>query len=148
MPSTHLSLYYHVVFSTKNREPWLDPTVRIRTHEFLGGCVRTLGGVAEEVGGVADHIHMLMSLRATHRLCDVLRDVKQTSSQWFHEEIGRPLFAWQEGYGAFTVSASNRKRVLDYIRNQELHHRRASYEGEYRLLLERHGVEFDERFLL
>ena len=84
---------------------------------------------------------------STHRLADVLRDVKQKSSEWFHEATRRSAFAWQEGYGAFTVSRSNVGRVQAYIRNQESHHRRRSFQTEYRTLLERHGIAFDERYL-
>jgi putative transposase len=81
MPSTHLSLYYHLVFSTKNREPWFTPDLVPRIHAYLGGCVRTAGGGAEAIGGVADHVHLLVSLRSTHKLADVLRDVQQESSR-------------------------------------------------------------------
>ena len=147
MPSTHLSLYYHPVFSTKNREPWFTDDLLPRAHAYLRGCVRTAGGVAEAIGGVDDHVHILVSLRSTHRLADVLRDVKQKSSEWFHEATRRSAFAWQEGYGAFTVSRSNVGRVQAYIRNQESHHRRRSFQTEYRTLLERHGIAFDERYL-
>ncbi|HYM59933.1 MAG TPA: IS200/IS605 family transposase [Thermoanaerobaculia bacterium] len=147
MPSTHTSLLYHLVFSTKNREPWFDSEWRQRVHAYLGGCIRTAGGVAKEVGGTADHVHLLVSLGPTHRICDVLRDIKQESSEWLHKEMRRTAFAWQEGYGAFSVSASGSSRVQTYIRNQESHHRRSSFQQEYRTLLERHGVAFDERYL-
>src|SRR6266404_5875004 len=106
MPSTHLSLHYHIVFSTKERRAFIDKPWRDRLHAYLGGAVRTAGGVAEAVGGVGDHVHMLMGLRATHCLADVVRDIKQTSSEWMHQTIRMPTFSWQEGYGAFTMSAS------------------------------------------
>lgn len=147
MPSTHLSLHYHVVFSTKERQPVIAPEWRDRLHAYLGGIVRNLDGVAESVGGVADHVHLLLGLRATHCLADLVRDVKSVSSRWVHEEIPLASFAWQEGYGAFTVSASQREMVSDYIRRQEEHHRRRTFQEEYRALLQRAGVEFDERFL-
>ena len=89
MPSTHTSLHYHLVFSTKHRALWLPEPIGSRIHSYLGGCVRTLGGVPEEIGGVADHVHMLVGLKPTHRLCDVLRDIKQTSSEWMHEYFSR-----------------------------------------------------------
>jgi putative transposase len=147
MSSTHTSLYYHLVFSTKNREPWFHLAWQERVHAYLGGCIRGLGGVAEEVGGTTDHVHILASLNATHCVANLLRDVKHQSSLWVHKEMRRSAFAWQEGYGAFTVSASQVRRVGSYIRNQEAHHRRASFQHEYKRLLERHGVAFDERFL-
>ena len=107
MPSTHLSLNYHIVFSTKNREPILAASWRAELHAYLGGILRDLGGVAQEVGGVADHVHFLAALKATHCLADVLRDTKTGSSRWIHETMRIRSFAWQEGYGAVTVSPSD-----------------------------------------
>jgi putative transposase len=147
MASTHTSLYYHLVFSTKNREQWLDRDIRPQMHAFLGGCVRAANGIALDVGGVADHVHLLASLRATHRLSDFVRDIKQASSEWFHEQTRRRAFAWQEGYGAFTVSLSAVERVREYIQHQEEHHINHSFQDEYRLLLEKHEIDFDERYL-
>ena len=106
MSSTHLSLHYHLVFGTKSHQALITSTWRDRLHAYLGGVIRTLDGVPEAIGGVADHVHLLVSLRATHTLADVLRELKSVSSKWAHEEMGVRSFAWQEGYGAFTVSAS------------------------------------------
>ena len=147
MPSTHLSLHYHLVFSTTERRAWIEPAWKDRLHAFLGGAVRTAGGVAESVGGTNDHVHLLIGLKATHRLADILRDIKAASSGWVHQALGRPIFSWQDGYGAFTVSPSLRMTVRRYIENQEEHHRRKTFKEEYRTLLERSGVTFDERYL-
>lgn len=147
MPSTHLSLHYHVVFSTKNRAPAIALAWRERLHAYLGGVVRNAEGVPEAIGGVADHVHLLIGLRATSCLADVVRDVKAVSSRWVHDEIGAQGFAWQEGYGAFTVSASQRGAVNDYIARQEEHHRKRTFQEEYLELLERSGVDYDERYL-
>ncbi|MDI1311330.1 transposase [Prosthecobacter sp.] len=87
MPSTHLSLHYHLVFSTKNREPWLAPTARKRVHKYIGGILRNMNGVAHAVGGTGDHIHIAAILRATHCLADVMREIKSESSGWIHEEL-------------------------------------------------------------
>ena len=106
MPSTHLSLHYHIVFGTKNHEPMIQPAWRTDLHAYLGGIIRAANGVAESIGGVADHVHLLVGLRATHCLADVLRELKSVSSGWMHDEIGLHAFTWQEGYGAFKVSAS------------------------------------------
>ena len=114
MPSTHLSLHYHLVFSTKNREPWFPPGLRPRLHEYLGGIVRAEGGVAHAVGGTGDHVHVFAGLRATHCLADVMQRVKGVSSKWVHDELRIAGFAWQEGYGGFTVSASSLERVRSY----------------------------------
>jgi REP element-mobilizing transposase RayT len=94
MSSTHLSLHYHLVFGTKHHAPAIASEWRERLHAYLGGAVKTLGGIPEVVGGVADHVHLLVSLRATHCLADVLRDIKRVSSLWVHETIGDRSFAW------------------------------------------------------
>ena len=147
MPSTHLSLHYHIVFSTKNRAPVIATAWRERLHAYLGGVVRHVQGVPEAAGGIADHVHLLIALRATACLADVVRDVKAVSSRWVHEEIGHRSFAWQEGYGAFTVSASQRRAVRLYIAKQEEHHDQRTFQEEYLELLKRSGVEYDEQHL-
>jgi putative transposase len=147
MSSTHLSLHYHLVFGTKDHEPFITSAWRGRLHAYLGGVIRMLGGVPEAVGGVADHVHLLVGLRATHTLADVLCETKSVSSAWVHEDPGVSVFAWQEGYGAFTVSASHLEKVRAYIQRQEEHHRTRTFREEYLALLERSGVEFDELYL-
>ncbi len=147
MPSTHLSLHYHVVFSTKNRVDSINTAWRERLLAYLGGVVRNVEGVPDAIGGVADHVHLLIGLRATACLANVVRDVKAVSSRWVHEEIGVRSFAWQEGYGAFTVSASQRDVVRAYITKQEEHHRKRTFQEEYLELLKRCGVDYDERYL-
>jgi len=119
MPSTYLSLHFHLVFSSKNREPLIASQWRSRLHDYLGGTVRGLGGYPEGVGGVADHVHLLVSLKATHGLAEFMRELKKASSRWVHEEIGLCAFAWQDGYAAFTVSATSRQAVQHYIATQE-----------------------------
>ncbi len=147
MPSTHLSLHYHIVFGTKNHDPMIQQTWRTDLHAYLGGIIRRANGIAESVDGVADHVHLLVGLRATHCLADVLRELKSVSSGWVHDEIGLPAFAWQEGYGAFTVSPSQRQAVRRYIEQQEEHHRTRTFREEYLELLRRSGVEFDEPYV-
>jgi putative transposase len=147
MSSTHLSLHYHLVFGIKNHEGVIASDWRGRLHAFLGGTIRTLNGVPEAGGGVADHVHLLVRLRATHTLSDVLREIKSVSSAWVHENVGVRSFAWQEGYGAFTVSASQLENIRAYIQQQEEHHRIRSFRDEYMALLHRCGAEFDERYV-
>ena len=147
MSSTHLSLHYHIVFGTKDHEPMIQTAWRGDLHACLGGIIRTADGIAESVGGVSDHVHLLIDLRATHRLADVLRELKAVSSSWVHKQIGLRGFAWQEGYGAFTVSASRRAAVRQYIEQQAEHHRTRTFREEYLELLHRSGVEFDERYV-
>jgi putative transposase len=146
MPSTHLSLHYHIVFSTKDRVRSIRDW-RERLHGYVGGIIQNLGGIPEGIGGVEDHVHLLVGLRATHCLADVVRDIKANSSGWVHTDIGDRSFAWQEGYGAFTVSAQNTPAVREYIRNQEEHHRTRTFQEEYVEFLKRGMVDFDERYL-
>ena len=147
MSSTHLSLHYHVVFSTKNRNALIDPAWRMRLHDFLGGCIRTAGGAPDRIGGTADHVHLMLELRGTHRLSDVMRDIKSASSAWVHQEIRLKEFGWQDGYGAFSLSAAHRRKLITYIENQEQHHRERGFQQEYVALLKAHGVTYNERYL-
>ena len=120
---------------------------RGRLHAYLGGIINDLGGVAEKIGGVEDHVHLLVGLRATHCLADVLREIKSSSSKWVHEEIKKSFFSWQEGYGAFTVSASQIDKVKIYITDQEEHHRKKTFQEEYLEFLKQSGVEYEEKYL-
>ena len=147
MPSTHTSLHYHLIFSTKGRVPSIEPTLRARIHAYLGGVIRGTSGVALDVGGTADHVHLVVGLKPTHTLADIVRVLKGDSSKWIHDELGLKDFAWQEGYGAFTVSKSDVDAVRRYVQDQEEHHRKRSFQDEYRALLEKHGIDFDERYL-
>ena len=149
MSNTYTSLNYHIVFSTKNREPWLKEDIRERLWPYLGGIARENGMKALEIGGVADHVHLLLSIPASMALSKAVQLIKGGSSHWMKETFPKVTgFAWQDGYGAFTVSQSQLDAVREYIRNQEEHHRTKSFAEEYRAFLERHHVEFDERFLL
>jgi len=146
MSSTHPSLHIHVVFGTKHQRPLIQPAWRPRLQAYLGGTAKTIGIVPEAIGGVADHVHLLLGIRATHRLADVLRDLKRASSAWIHEDIGDRDFEWQDGYGAFSVSTSLIETVRNYIARQEVHHAKKSFQEEYWGFLKLSGVEFDERY--
>ena len=153
MSSTYLSLHYHLVFGTKNRIPSIDIPCRSTYHgvhvfmNIWGRTVRGLGGFPEGIGGTADHVHLMVALKSNHCLADVMRELKKASSAWIHERIGQRSFAWQEGYAAFTVSATVRDAVRKYISNQEEHHRLKSFREEFVELLEKAGVEYDPRYL-
>jgi len=146
MSSTYLALYYHLVFSTNNREPSIGSEWRSRLHEYLGGTVNRLGGQSLGVGGTNDHVHLLVELKATHGLADFVRELKKASSSWVRDEISSAAFAWQKGYAALTVSASVVPTVRTYIENQDGHHRQMSFRDEVLTLLRRSGVEVDERY--
>ncbi len=127
-----------------------DPTFFAEQAGDLGVAVHvpcTLRFEQHDVGGIVDHIHILAGLRPSHRLSDVMREVKHESSRWIHETIGKREFAWQEGYGAFTVSASNLDRVRDYVLGQEAHHRAKTFQEEYVAMLQRGLIDYDERYL-
>jgi REP element-mobilizing transposase RayT len=144
MSSTYLSLHYHLVFSTKHRASTIAAPWRERLHDYLGGTIRGLDGFPQGVGGVADHVHLLVGLKATHCLPDVLRELKKASSVWVRDEIGLKDFAWQEGYAAFTVSPPARPAIKKY---QEAHHRMQPYRDELVAMLRRAGVDFDPKYL-
>lgn len=147
MPSTHLSLHYHVVFSTKNRLPMITMDWQGDLHSYLGGIVKTMKGVPLAIGEIEDHVHMLIGLRATHRLDYVMRDIKSGSSSWAHDQVCRKKFDWQPGYFGATVSPSQIERVRKYVLNQGEHHTKQSFQDEYLEMLKLNGVEYDERYV-
>ena len=145
--STYLSLHYHLIFSTKNREPTIDPEWMTRLHEYLGGAVNGLDGITQGVGGVADHVHLLVGLKSTHCLADFMRELKKASSVWVRDEIGKKELVWQEGYGAFTVSASARVSGKHYIASQHQYHLKQTFREEFETFLQKSGVEYDPKYL-
>ena len=148
MADTFSSLNVHCVFSTKNREPLLVDETRDRLWAFMGGIAKQYGVKPLCIGGVADHVHLLLSLPTTLSVAKAVQLVKGGSSAWVHETF-TPLryFAWQSGYGAFTVSVSHVAETISYIQNQAEHHRAKSFQEEYVSFLEKHGIRFEERYL-
>ena len=146
MPHSYHNLLIHAVFGTKGRIRSLNPDIRSTLFPYMGGIVREMGGSARLINGTEDHVHMLIALSANISVAECMRVVKSNSSRWLHE-TNRNGLEWQTGYGAFTVSPSNESRVFEYIRNQERHHQRISFEDEFIALLRKHHVDFDERFL-
>ena len=143
---SYTNLLYHIVYATKERAPLITDGLRPRLHEYLGGTVRGLEGVALEVNGTADHVHLLVRIRPVISVSEFLSKLKSNSSGWAKKQtLGR--FAWQARFGGFTVSESQVDRVRRYIRNQQEHHQKASFEDEFKALLIAHRVEFDEAHL-
>jgi putative transposase len=143
---SYTKLLYHMVFATKARAPMITPALKSDLHGYLGGIVRKPGGTALEINGVADHVHLLATVPPTISVSVYIGKLKANSSRWANVKTnGR--FAWQLRYGAFTVSESQVERLKEYIREQEEHHKRITFEEEYRSLLRLHGVEFDEEHL-
>jgi putative transposase len=148
MAGTYTNLLYHLVFSTKGRFPLVTRELQPELYAYVGGIVRGEGGVLIEIGGMSDHVHLLAKFKPTAALAEMLRLVKGSSSKWVNEEKSKARkFGWQDGYGAFSVSESQVDAVREYIRTQEAHHRGLSYQAEFRSLLDRHGIEYDERYL-
>ena len=145
---SYVSSYFHCVFSTKERRPLITPDLRERLWPFLSGIARQNKMKAVEVGGMADHVHILLSLPATMAISKALQLIKGGSSKWIHETFPEQrMFAWQEEYGAFSVSVSQLEKTIEYIRGQEAHHRMMTFQEEFLALLKRHRIEYDERYL-
>jgi len=148
MGSTLTHLVYHIVFSTKGRQNTVVPALREALHPYIGGIIRGEKGAMLKIGGTMDHIHILSSLPPTLSVSEALRRIKGNSSKWINEGgIIKTHFEWQRGYGAFTVSESMVETISRYIENQEEHHRVKSFKEEYLLLLQQHGVKYDERYI-
>ena len=141
-------LHIHLVFSTKQRAPLLRDPVRESLHRYMAVVIEDLGCKATLINSVEDHVHLLFELGRTVAVSEVAESVKKSSSKWI-KTIGSDYsdFAWQAGYGAFSVSSSNVLAVRDYVADQREHHRKLRFEDEYRALLERHGIAFDERYV-
>jgi len=147
MPQALSAVYIHLVFSTKDRRPYLrDRVLRDQLHSYLGRVSKELECAPLITGGVEDHVHMLARLARTITQADWVKELKRISTIWIKNE-GIQDFGWQGGYACFSVSQSNLENVQKYIVNQEKHHARTSYQDELRALLTKHGIEFDEAYL-
>ena len=143
---SYTNLLYHIVYATKERAPLITKALHPRLHEYLGGTVRGLGGIALEINGTNDHVHVLAKLRPTISVSEFLSKLKSGSSSWARRQTaGR--FGWQARFGAFSVSESQAERVRGYIRSQEEHHRKQSFEEEFKALLHAHKIDFDASHL-
>jgi len=147
MPDTYTQLRYHLVFSTKYRTPTITAAVRNDLYDYFGGVLRGNKGVLLAAGGMPDHVHLLAGWGTSISVARMLQLLKGGSSRWLNDRPDAPRegFAWQEGYGAFTVSASKVPEVRRYILNQERHHQKVSFLDEFMGLLRKHGVDFDPK---
>jgi putative transposase len=147
VPQSLANLLTHLIFSTRNRNPLLvDKDLRQRTHAYLAAVLKDIQCPALIVGGVANHVHILCQLAKTQSISDMMEHLKASSSKWLKTQ-GIRTFSWQRGYGAFSVSQSHVDAVISYIENQEEHHRTITFEEEFRLILKRYRVAFDERYV-
>ena len=148
MANTYTSLYYHIVFSTKNRVPWITQDIENRVWAYIGGIARHHRMTAIQIGGIEDHLHALVLAPPTLAPSQIAQYLKGDSSKWMHEEFpDLPGFAWQEGYGAFTVSKANVEGVIRYIQNQREHHQTKTFQEEYLEFLQMQGIDYDERYV-
>ena len=149
MGHTYTKLFFHIVFSTHQRRLFLQADlVRPKVHAYLSQTARILGGGKAVGGGYHDHVHILMESNPSLAISKIVRDIKTASSKWIKASFpGYDGFAWQEGYSAFTVSASNYSAVEKYIMSQEKHHGTSSFQDELLGLLAKHGIEYDEQYL-
>ena len=148
MSHTFTNLLTHIIFSTKDRRPFITSEIKPRLDAYLGGIVRELNGYPLTINGTEDHAHLLVRLPPVLALAEALRVLKANSSKWVNETFAsKRKFAWQIGYAGFSVSQSNVPAVVKYINNQEAHHRRVSFQDELRAYLKKHGIEYDERYI-
>src|SRR5205823_854709 len=140
--------HLHLVFSTKNREPWLTATYAQRAYDYIGGTLRGNGCSLIAAGGMPDHVHLLVSMSREMSTAEAVRIIKSNSSRWIHDTFPElRAFAWQAGYGAFAVSFSNIPAVRAYLSDQENHHRQQTFQDEFREVLRKHEIEWDERYV-
>ena len=148
MSHSYTNLLTHVVFSTKDRRPLIDAALEARLFPYFGGIVRQLGGKLYVANGVEDHVHLLVELHPSVAVAEAVGKIKGNSTHWIHESFSdRSAFAWQRGYGGFSVSQSNVSMVARYIERQKAHHKKWSFQDEFKELLRRHGVSIDEKFV-
>jgi REP element-mobilizing transposase RayT len=148
MPQSLANVLIHIVFNTKNRQPWIDVGVDQELDKYIAGICRNHDCPSHAIGASDDHIHIACSLSRTLSISKLVEEIKTNSSKWMKTN-GREYaaFAWQNGYGAFSIGQSQMEDLRTYIRNQREHHRRASFQDEFRALLVKYEVEFDERYV-
>lgn len=148
MPQSLARLHIHLIFSTKHRQPLITDPVRDALHAYMATVLKNLGCAPVLINSMPDHVHILFELARTVSVSQAVEEVKKSSSRWIKTQGTEfASFAWQAGYGAFAVSESNVPTVRDYIAHQQEHHRRKSFQEEYRAFLERHGVVYDEKYV-
>ena len=148
MPQSRSLVVVHIIFSAKGRQPFLDPTLRAATHGYLATVARNAGCECYQVGGMADHVHLAIRLSRTITIADLLEKLKTTSSKWIKAQPAGPSrFAWQRGYGCFSIGPQDLAALRLYIAEQEEHHRTRTFQEEFRMFLGKYGVEYDEAYV-
>lgn len=148
MPQSLSNILVHLVFSTKDRHPYLTPEIRKDLFPYSGGILRTLGVPLLQIGGVEDHVHLLLQLPRTLTVAQLVQEAKTSTSKWMKTKgTAFSGFAWQAGYGAFSVSPGDAGAAIRYIQTQEGHHRKVSFQNEFRALMKEAGIEIDEQYV-
>ena len=141
-------VYVHIIFSTKNREIYLDENIEASMHEYLGGICRGLGCNPIRIGGCKDHVHILCLLSRKIAQMKLVEEIKKQSSKWIKtKDKAYSNFYWQDGYGIFSINPTETDKVVDYIRNQHDHHKHKSFQDEFRAFLKKYKVDYDERYV-
>ncbi|MBI4851697.1 MAG: IS200/IS605 family transposase [Acidobacteria bacterium] len=148
MGQTYTNLIIHVIFSTKDRIEVIDPEMKPKLFAYMSGIIRNIKGKPLKINGISDHVHLLIQLSPTNSISQAVQTIKANSSRWIHENYpSKESFAWQTGYGAFSVSRSSVPIVFKYIENQEMHHQKLSFKDEFLTLLKKNDIEYDENFI-
>lgn len=148
MSQSFYTSYYHCVFSTKERRPFITPELQARLFPYLGGIARENKMKLLAVGGMPDHVHLLLSFHSTLAISKGLQLIKGGSSKWIHDTfLEHKQFAWQKGYGAFSIGVNDIERTKDYIENQAEHHTKRDFRQEFLIFLKRNEIEYDERYV-
>jgi REP element-mobilizing transposase RayT len=149
MGNTYTQLFVHSTFSVRKRLKLIFPQFKDELYKYITGIIRNKKHKLYAIGGIEDHIHVFVSMRPDVSVSDMIKDIKMNSTNWINgKKFLKTKFAWQEGFGAFTYAKSQVDIVCKYILNQERHHKKMTFEEEYRKLLEKFGVEYDEKYLL
>ncbi len=149
MSHSFRSHFFHVVWSTKNRTDLITEDIQPRLYAYIGGIVKSYNGILLQIGGTKNHLHLLITIKHLDKFSYLIRDIKSKTTIWIHNNFVKDQqFAWQEGYGCFSVSYSALEKVIHYISNQEEHHKMVTFEEEFKRILKKHNIECEERFIL
>jgi len=148
MPQSLAQIYVHIIFSTKERRPFINERIEPELFAYMGDTLKRCGGVPFLINGTADHVHLLSSLPRTMALSKYIEEIKRNSSRWIKTKDSQyEKFAWQGGYGAFSVSRSRKDSVVHYIAGQKDHHKTVTFKEEFIAFLQKYGIEYDEQYL-
>ncbi len=147
MANTFACLTFHVIWSTKNRLPFIKPEIRDRLYAYIGGVIKKENGKLICIGGIEDHVHLLISLHPNIAISSLMRAVKAKSSLFMKDLSKQDLFGWQDGYGVFSVSPSTVEKVIDYIKRQKEYHKKFTFREEFVLFLNHYNIQYEEKYL-